>query len=124
MLIVFEIFLLKSQIRFGGGGCRKKANAYLPNQRADMRLLYLFWRKSHTAGICEVWLRSDKTGVSKGYPFGTQLCRAKCSVLSLLARLAGKMSVSPDGNARFARQENGQVFANGDVQKLGRFQKW
>ena len=69
-------------------------------------------------------LRSDKTGVSKGYPFGTQLCRAKCSVLYLLARLAGKISVSPDGNARFARQENGQVFADGYVQKPVRFQEW
>ena len=29
------------------------------------------------------------------------------------------MRVSPDGNARFARQENGQVFANGDEQKPG-----
>lgn len=29
----------------------------------------------------------------------------------------GKMRVSPDGNAHFARQENGQVFADGDEQK-------
>ena len=29
------------------------------------------------------------------------------------------MRVSPDGNTRFARQENGQVFANGDEQKPG-----
>ena len=49
---------------------------------------------------------------------------AKCSVLYLLSRLAGKMRVSPDGNAHFARQENGQVFANGDEQKPGRFRKW
>ena len=34
------------------------------------------------------------------------------------------MRVSPDGNARFARQENGQVFADGDEQKLGRFREW
>lgn len=27
------------------------------------------------------------------------------------------MRVSPDGNTRFARQENGQVFANEDEQK-------
>ena len=67
---------------------------------------------------------SRQNRVSKGYPFGTQLCIAKCSVLYLLARLAGKMSVSPDGNARFARQENGQVFADGDKQKAGRFREW
>ena len=41
----------------------------------------------------------------------------------LLSRLPGKMRVSPDGNARFARQENGQVFADGDGQKPGRFQE-
>ena len=29
------------------------------------------------------------------------------------------MRVSPDGNTRFARQENGQVFADGDEQKPG-----
>lgn len=29
------------------------------------------------------------------------------------------MRVSPEGNARFARQENGQVFADGDGQKAG-----
>jgi len=45
-------------------------------------------------------------------------------VLYLLSRLPGKMRVSPEGNARFARQENGQVFADGDGQKAGRFQEW
>lgn len=34
------------------------------------------------------------------------------------------MRVSPDGNACFARQENGQVFADGDEQKAGRFREW
>ena len=34
------------------------------------------------------------------------------------------MRVLPDGNTRFARQENGQVFANGNEQKTGRFRKW
>ena len=34
------------------------------------------------------------------------------------------MRVSPDGNAHFARQENGQIFANGDEQKTERFQEW
>ena len=29
----------------------------------------------------------------------------------------GKMRVSPDGNTRFALQENGQVLANEDGQK-------
>ena len=65
---------------------------------------------------------------NRGFPKGTPLWHtallAKCSVLYLLSRLAGKMRVSPDGNAHFARQENGQVFANGDEQKPGRFRKW
>jgi len=60
-----------------------------------------------------------KTGDFKGYPFGTQLCNAKCSVLYLLARLAGKMSVSPDGNAYFAWQENGQCLRMGIRKHLG-----
>lgn len=31
------------------------------------------------------------------------------------------MRVSPDGDTHFARQENGQVFANRDGKKLGGF---
>ena len=58
-----------------------------------------------------------KTGVSKGASLWHTALLAKCSVLYLLSRLAGKMRVSPDGNTRFARQENGQVFADGDEQK-------
>lgn len=50
-------------------------------------------------------------------PFGTQPLEQRCSVLYLLARLAGKMSVSHNGHARFAHQESGQVFANGSEQK-------
>lgn len=46
---------------------------------------------------------------------------AKCSVLYLLSRLADKMRVSPDGDTHFARQGNGQVFANGEGKKLGGF---
>lgn len=34
------------------------------------------------------------------------------------------MRVSPDGNAHFARQENGQVFADGGKQKPGWFREW
>ena len=60
-----------------------------------------------------------KQGVSKGASLWHTALLAKCSVLYLLSRLTGKMRVSPDGNARFARQENGQVFANGDEQKPG-----
>lgn len=66
---------------------------------------------------CEVRLHSDKTRVSKGYPFGTQPLEQRCSVLYLLLRLTGKMRVSHDGHARFARQESGQVFANRNEQK-------
>ena len=58
-----------------------------------------------------------KQGFPKGMPLWHTTLFAKCSVLYLLSRLAGKMRVSPDGNTRFARQENGQVFADGDEQK-------
>lgn len=58
-----------------------------------------------------------KTGGSKGASLWHTALLAKCSVLYLLSRLTGKMRVSPDGNAHFARQENGQVFADGDEQK-------
>ena len=34
------------------------------------------------------------------------------------------MRVSPDGNTHFARQENGQVFADGGKQKPGWFREW
>lgn len=34
------------------------------------------------------------------------------------------MRVSPDGNTHFARQENGQFFANGNEKKTGRFREW
>ena len=65
---------------------------------------------------------------NRGFPKGTPLWHtallAKCSVLYLLSRLAGKMRVSPDGNTPFARQENGQVFVNRNEQKAGWFRKW
>ena len=67
---------------------------------------------------CEMWLHSDKTRVSKGYPFGTQPLEQRCSVLYLLLRLTGKMRVSRDGHTRFIRQESGQVFVNGNEQKV------
>lgn len=50
-------------------------------------------------------------------PFGTQPLEQRCSVLYLLPRLTGKRRVSHDGHTRFARQESGQVFANGNEQK-------
>lgn len=43
---------------------------------------------------CDLWPHADKTGVSKGVPFGTRLCKAKCSVLYLLAWLTGETGVS------------------------------
>ena len=69
-----------------------------------------------------VWVGvSEKSGgVSKGGatpPFGTQPLEQRCSVLYLTARLAGKMRVSPYGYTRFIRQENVQVFVNGNEQK-------
>ncbi len=66
---------------------------------------------------------SDKIGSPKGMPLWHTTLLAKCSVLYLLSRLAGKMRVSPDENTRFARQENGQVFADGDLQKSGQFRE-
>ena len=81
-----------------------------------------FWKEDVQLLLCRLYQLPDKIGVSKGEaPFGTRLCDAKCSVLYLLSRLAGKMRVSPNGNAHFARQENGQFFANGNEKKLGDF---
>ena len=74
--------------------------------------------------LCRLYRLSDKTGVPKGASLWHTALLAKCSVLYLLSRLAGKMRVLPDGNTRFARQENGQVFANGNEQKTGRFREW
>lgn len=62
-----------------------------------------------------------KTGGSKGASLWHTALLAKCSVLYLLSRLAGKMRVSPDGNTRFARQENGQVLADEMSKMLGGF---
>jgi hypothetical protein len=67
--------------------------------------------------LCRLYRLPDKTGVPKGASLWHTALLAKCSVLYLLSRLTGKMRVSPDGNAHFARQENGQVFADGDEQK-------
>lgn len=63
-------------------------------------------------------------GFQRGRPFGTRLCLQSVVCLYLLSRLVGKMRVSPDGNTRLAQQENGQVFADGDEQKAGRFREW
>lgn len=68
--------------------------------------------------------KPTKQGGSKGGrkpPFGTQPLKQRCSVLYLLARLAGKIWVSHDGHTHFERQENGRGFANGDEQKSVRF---
>ena len=67
--------------------------------------------------LCGLYWLPDKTGVSKGASLWHTALFAKCSVLYLLSRLTGKMRVSLDRNARFARQENGQVFADGGEQK-------
>ena len=71
--------------------------------------------------LCGMYRLPDKTGVSKGASLWHTALLAKCSVLYLLSRLAGEMRVLPDGNARFARQENGQVFVNGNSKNLGGF---
>lgn len=93
-------------------------------KRADLCRLLAFWRDGYSRVCAGCTGFPDKTGVSKGASLWHTALFAKCSVLYLLSRLAGKMRVSPDGNARFARQENGQVFANGDEQKTGRFREW
>lgn len=74
--------------------------------------------------LCRLYRLPDKTGVPKGASLWHTALLAKCSVLYLLSRLTGKMRVSPDGNTHFARQENGQAFADGDEQKAGRFREW
>ena len=50
-----------------------------------------------------------KQGFPKESPFWHMVLLAKCSVLYLLSRLAGKMKVSLDGNVRFTRQETWAV---------------
>lgn len=71
--------------------------------------------------FCGAHRLPDKTGVSKGTSLWHTALLAKCSVLYLLSRLAGKMRVSTDRNAHFARQENGQVLRMGISKKLGGF---
>ena len=83
-----------------------------------------FWRMGGHEQNCEVRPHFDKTGDSKGVPFGTQPLEQRCSVLYLLARLAGKMRVSHDGHTRFIRQESGQVLRIGMSKKPVRFWKW
>ena len=109
-------------MRFGCGadGAAKK-NAYLPERWQICACFFAVLEGGAHKQNCKVWLRSDKTGVSKGCPFGTQPLEQRCSVLYLTARLAGKMRVSPYGHTRFNRQENEQVFMNGNGQKAGRF---
>ena len=74
--------------------------------------------------LCRLYRLPDKTGVPKGASLWHTALLAKCSVLYLLSWLTGKMRVSPDGNTHFARQENGQVFADGGEQKAGQFREW
>ena len=83
------------------------------------------------AGLCrffcileEVWLHTPTKWGFQRVPLWHTTLLAKCSVLYLLSRLLGKMRVSPDGNTHFARQENGQVFADGDGQKTGWSREW
>lgn len=66
-----------------------------------------FWREGVQLHLCRLYQLPDKIGGSKGIPLWNTALLVKCSVLYLLSRLTGKMRVSPDGNARFARQENG-----------------
>lgn len=72
----------------------------------------------------EVWLHTPTKKGSQRVSLWHTTLHAKCSVLYLLSRLMGKVRVSPDGNAHFARQENGQVFADVYEQKPERFRKW
>ena len=50
-------------------------------------------------------------GVSKGYPFGTRLCVAKCSVLYALSALPWKYRCRRGGQGHLKRQENRTVIA-------------
>ena len=60
---------------------------------------------------------STHTEVPRGTSLWHTALLAKCSVLYLPSRSASKMRVSPDGNTRFARQENGQIFTDGDEKR-------
>lgn len=96
---------------------RQKKAARLSNWRTD-RVAFILRFGGNVATLAgQVGTISDKAGVSKGGdkpPFGTQPLEQRCSVLYLLPRLTGKMRVSHGGHTRFARQESGQVFANGN----------
>ena len=72
---------------------QQKGSALLPDCRVVMRSLFVVLEGGAHKQNCEVWLRSDKTRVSKGYPFGTRPLEQRCSVLYLLVRLAGKTGV-------------------------------
>lgn len=96
--------------------CRQISGIDQHRERADLCRLFCI--------LEEVWLHTPtKKGFQRVSLWHTTLL-AKCSVLYLLSRLKGKVRVSPDGNAHFARQENGQVFADVYEQKPGRFRKW
>lgn len=73
---------------------QQKGSALLPDCRVVMRSLFVVLEGGAHKQNCEVWLRSDKTRVSKGYPFGTRPLEQRCSVLYLLVRLAVKTGVS------------------------------
>ena len=95
--------------------CRQISGIEQHRERADLCRLFCI--------LEEVWLHTPtKKGFQRGSLWHTTLL-AKCSVLYLLSRLMGKMRVLPDGNARFARQKNGQVFADGNEQNTGRFRE-
>ena len=72
---------------------QQKGSALLPDCRVVMHSLFVVLEDGAHKQNCEVWLRSDKKRVSKGYPFGTRPLEQRCSVLYLLVRLAGKTGV-------------------------------
>ena len=70
-----------------------KRSEYLPDGWADIRFFFAVLEDGTHDQKCEVWPCSDKTrGFQRGRkpPFGTQPLEQRCSVLYLLARLAGK----------------------------------
>ena len=67
-----------------------------------------------------------KRGVSKGGvkpPFGTQPLEQRCSVLYLLARLAGKCGRRMIDTHILSDRKTGEGFSNGNEQKPVRFQR-
>lgn len=97
-----------------------KEAAHVSPPRADVLRFFGFWRGWGHKRSCDLCPHSDKTGgFQRGAlsPFGTRLCRAKCSVLYLLARLTGEAGCGASCAPACTGRKTGRIFVNGSEQK-------